>query len=407
MDHYTPKSEQVLFELLEDSEGLVRACAADSIGIGYTPESLEKITQMLQHDLYYLARGYSVASYKDLYFNIYGQSNESNKAILDQLKKYLEKEEDEWVKGWYYDSFYELGEKQYLENLLISLKSENAKVRSHASSALSDLIDEENYRVICQNVEEAISKETVRMPFDNMEEVLEKGESLEKSSECNVFLRKLTFSMPEIDLEEQDKLKLFSRSSNERSRELVADFIYQKEPPYGENLALKLSYDPVEDVRSSAVLAMGNYTGQTLLSRLTIILEDDESEEVRGYAVDSFSNVFCKIHKDHETLGEELYKNLKTFYELEKEEYVKFCYEQVFYEKVDKKWLQNILMRLDTTDIELKEMIIEYLPEILSEENAIIIFDKVNSVNFSELNPDLIKKKNLLIVAVEQIIERK
>lgn len=54
-DHYTPRSEELLFELLDDPEDLVRTKAADSMGIGRSIKSLEKIFEMLQSDPYYLA----------------------------------------------------------------------------------------------------------------------------------------------------------------------------------------------------------------------------------------------------------------------------------------------------------------------------------------------------------------
>lgn len=92
---------------------------------------------------------------------IYGETETSKKALFLTLKECFQKEEDEWVQGCYYDDFYTLGEKQYLENMLCLLSSEDSIVPGSVAASLCEHIDEKNYQTIRESVKKLFLRKII------------------------------------------------------------------------------------------------------------------------------------------------------------------------------------------------------------------------------------------------------
>lgn len=149
--------------------------------------------------------------------------------------------------------------------------------------------------------------------------------------------------------------------------------------------------------RDTAVWAIEDYSDLDFLDRVKTLLEEDENELVGGSAVGAFSIIFRKKESSLQNTNGTVYIDLKKSYNKESNEYVKYRYEEAFYEDDPHKWLPIILARLDTPDHELQGIVIQFLLEILSKINAKIILEKVNRTIFMNTEAEFIRNKNTLI----------
>lgn len=114
VDHHTNKSEDILYHMTFDREYVVTLNAVDSLCIGKTLKSLQRLDALVS-DEDYMIRGYAVMSYCDVYLNMYGQIEEN---VLNKLRSGLSEEANDWTRAIILEMLYLYDSEEYLDNLL-------------------------------------------------------------------------------------------------------------------------------------------------------------------------------------------------------------------------------------------------------------------------------------------------
>jgi len=130
-------SEPILLSMIDDTELLVRANVCDSLCIGKSYDTIQKLQHRILNDSY-LVRGYAILSLADIAKN----NNRFFDEILTFLTQAYRKEKSGSVKVSYYYAFCLLGKESYISHLLAELKHKFYQRRCAAINIIGDLIKE-------------------------------------------------------------------------------------------------------------------------------------------------------------------------------------------------------------------------------------------------------------------------
>ena len=143
-DHYTILGEDILYHLTFDKSYLVKLNAVDSLCIGQSLKSLQRLKTLTQNEDY-LIRGYAILSYCDVAYNI---NADCGQAVIIYLQNILDQEKNNWVKAVVFEKLYIYGEYQYLTEMIELYKdcvsNENYEHIWCLLNAFSEIINEEN-----------------------------------------------------------------------------------------------------------------------------------------------------------------------------------------------------------------------------------------------------------------------
>ena len=146
-------AEEILLELTQDRNELVRASAVDSIGIGSQPATFDRLRALLEKEQSPLVRSYAVLSYYDVYNNI-SSSTTSEKTFKKELYSLFDEETDEDVRLSYYEVFIYLGKPEYINQIVSMLENAVSKDDSlmvwkvlHTFERIADLCSFQSYRL--------------------------------------------------------------------------------------------------------------------------------------------------------------------------------------------------------------------------------------------------------------------
>lgn len=145
---YDSRSEQILCHLTYDRDEVVRLEAVDSLSIGKTKASLQRLKRLCESSDPYI-RFFAVQSHYDVYINIYNHDNMID--YLETVKKALEKEDSQLVKLALYKVAYICGESgafaKMVSILINSIKDCNHSLISPALNMLNEVIEEPSHEL--------------------------------------------------------------------------------------------------------------------------------------------------------------------------------------------------------------------------------------------------------------------
>ncbi|KHD37620.1 hypothetical protein NL50_05430 [Clostridium acetobutylicum] len=165
------EGEEILINLIDDKNELVRTNACDSLCSSNSQKILQLLKSKVLEDKSYLVRGYALVSISEIAARI-------NHDIREFLICALEKEEVKWVKINFYKALYMVGETTYLKLLIEELNNEYHGIRCAVVNILSEIISRENLEVIMKalkkrlKVEEVMSVKTEIEDFIALEPVV-------------------------------------------------------------------------------------------------------------------------------------------------------------------------------------------------------------------------------------------
>ena len=137
---YTPENEQILYNLTFDKEEMVCVDAVDSLCIGRTRRSLNRLRELMQ-DKRTLVRGYAVQSFFDVWVNCFSWNHRSMKAYLRFVEEMEKKEKSKWVKTCYDRNRVLAQDRRRLEHLFYILEH-GTEVNRYVSSCAVGVIGE-------------------------------------------------------------------------------------------------------------------------------------------------------------------------------------------------------------------------------------------------------------------------
>ena len=151
-NYKSAESEQLLLQLISDQSDIVRANACDSIYWSESVDVLDTLFEKAKNDVY-LVRGYAVLSIADI------SINSKSDFSTEKLSMLYPKEKSIWVRMCYFQSFYRLGNENYLTDLISSLDSKKYNYRIAAVNFLSDIVNESNKSIIMKSFEQRLNIE--------------------------------------------------------------------------------------------------------------------------------------------------------------------------------------------------------------------------------------------------------
>lgn len=144
VDQYSERSETILYHLTFDKEDIVKLEAVDSLCIGKTEMSLQRLKELCQDNDYYV-RYFAIQSYYDVYTRIYEQAAEAKQSLATFLQQRLIEEDAGIVKLALYKGLLLCGNSGALENIVSlladAIKKNDNSIISPALNILQETID--------------------------------------------------------------------------------------------------------------------------------------------------------------------------------------------------------------------------------------------------------------------------
>lgn len=151
----SPFSEEILINLLEDVDELVRVNACDSLSVSSSHNVINLLKSIILKDKSSLVRGYAALSIGDIAISISYDNKELEAFFITALLK----ERVKWVKINFYKVLYLLGDESYLNLLIHELENKSYKCRSLTVNTLSELISSKNSELIIKALTERLEIE--------------------------------------------------------------------------------------------------------------------------------------------------------------------------------------------------------------------------------------------------------
>ena len=155
---YTAENERLLYNLTFDKHEMVCVDAVDSLCIGRTRRSLNRLRELMQ-DRRILVRGYAVRSFFDVWVNCFSWNRRSMKAYLRFVETMEKNEKSLWVKTAYDRNRILAQDGRRLEHLFYILEhggEVNYYVKSAAVSEIRSLRNISNQDDIDSRLKEVI-----------------------------------------------------------------------------------------------------------------------------------------------------------------------------------------------------------------------------------------------------------
>lgn len=158
---YTAVGEDILYNLTFDKNILVKINAIDSLCIGRSLKSCQRL-EYLAEEKDYLVRGYAILSHFEVYMNCFGYSEENRDNYAVYIREKLSKEKNIWVIIVLNQILYYCGVEEGL-NVIIKLllqfvEDNDIELLWVVLHTLEELVDDDNKDKILKAVTDVIDK---------------------------------------------------------------------------------------------------------------------------------------------------------------------------------------------------------------------------------------------------------
>ena len=174
------KGEEILLRLTNDKEWLVRADACDSLCISESVTTYNLLKKIAKKDTSGYVRGYAILSLGDIADKINKEDE-----LLEYLEDRLKHEKVQFTKIDIYAVLYNLGRKEYFDNLVSMLNSKKYQNRNSVVNSLNDIANEDNKDMIINLLLEHKKKETAMSVVYTINDVIKEIEEMDEDEESD------------------------------------------------------------------------------------------------------------------------------------------------------------------------------------------------------------------------------
>ena len=168
------KGEEILLRLTNDNDWLVRADACDSLCISESVTTYNLLKKMAKKDTSGYVRGYAILSLGDIADKINKEDE-----LLEYLEDRLKHEKVQFTKINIYAVLYNLGRKEYFDNLVSMLNSKKYLNRGSVVNILNYIANEDNRDMIIKVLLEHKKKETAMSVVYTINDVIKEIEEMD------------------------------------------------------------------------------------------------------------------------------------------------------------------------------------------------------------------------------------
>ena len=168
------KGEEILLRLTNDKEWLVRADACDSLCISESVTTYNLLKKIAKKDTSGYVRGYAILSLGDIADKINKEDE-----LLEYLEDRLKHEKVQFTKINIYAVLYNLGRKEYFDNLVSMLNSKKYLNRGSVVNILNYIANEDNRDMIIKVLLEHKKKETAMSVVYTINDVIKEIEEMD------------------------------------------------------------------------------------------------------------------------------------------------------------------------------------------------------------------------------------
>ena len=172
------KGEEILLRLTNDKEWLVRADACDSLCISESVTTYNLLKKIAKKDTSGYVRGYAILSLGDIADKINKEDE-----LLEYLEDRLKHEKVQFTKIDIYAVLYNLGRKEYFDNLVSMLNSKKYLNRGSVVNILNYIANEDNRDMIIKVLLEHKKKETAMSVVYTINDVIKEIEEMDEDEE--------------------------------------------------------------------------------------------------------------------------------------------------------------------------------------------------------------------------------
>ena len=174
------KGEEILLRLTNDKEWLVRADACDSLCISESVTTYNLLKKIAKKDTSGYVRGYAILSLGDIADKINKEDE-----LLEYLEDRLKHEKVQFTKIDIYAVLYNLGRKEYFDNLVSMLNSKKYLNRGSVVNILNYIANEDNRDMIIKVLLENMKKETAMSVVYTINDVIKEIEEMDEDEESD------------------------------------------------------------------------------------------------------------------------------------------------------------------------------------------------------------------------------
>ena len=174
------KGEEILLRLTNDKEWLVRADACDSLCISESVTTYNLLKKIAKKDTSGYVRGYAILSLGDIADKINKEDE-----LLEYLEDRLKHEKVQFTKIDIYAILYNLGRKEYFDNLVSMLNSKKYLNRGSVVNILNYIANEDNRDMIIKVLLEHKKKETAMSVVYTINDVIKEIEEMDEDEESD------------------------------------------------------------------------------------------------------------------------------------------------------------------------------------------------------------------------------
>lgn len=168
------KGEEILLRLTNDKDWLVRADACDSLCISESVTTYNLLKKIAKKDTSGYVRGYAILSLGDIADKINKEDE-----LLEYLEDRLKHEKVQFTKINIYAVLYNLGRKEYFDNLVSMLNSKKYLNRGSVVNILNYIANEDNRDMIIKVLLEHKKKETAMSVVYTINDVIKEIEEMD------------------------------------------------------------------------------------------------------------------------------------------------------------------------------------------------------------------------------------
>ena len=174
------KGEEILLRLTNDKEWLGRADACDSLCISESVTTYNLLKKIAKKDTSGYVRGYAILSLGDIADKINKEDE-----LLEYLEDRLKHEKVQFTKIDIYAVLYNLGRKEYFDNLVSMLNSKKYLNRGSVVNILNYIANEDNRDMIIKVLLEHKKKETAMSVVYTINDVIKEIEEMDEDEESD------------------------------------------------------------------------------------------------------------------------------------------------------------------------------------------------------------------------------
>ena len=169
-----------MLRLTNDKEWLVRADACDSLCISESVTTYNLLKKIAKKDTSGYVRGYAILSLGDIADKINKEDE-----LLEYLEDRLKHEKVQFTKIDIYAVLYNLGRKEYFDNLVSMLNSKKYLNRGSVVNILNYIANEDNRDMIIKVLLEHKKKETAMSVVYTINDVIKEIEEMDEDEESD------------------------------------------------------------------------------------------------------------------------------------------------------------------------------------------------------------------------------